>query len=76
MSAHNLGTHLEEMTISTPTTSGKAILWNDGAPAGGESGYAKGCIWVNCLGNSTTTRLYVNGGTNSSASWISITTQS
>ena len=72
MSAHNLGSQLEETSVVTSGTSGKAFVWESSAPAGGESGFAKGAIWINTAGSSTTTRIYINSGSNTSATWTSI----
>ncbi len=40
-------------------------------PAGSESGYDIGCIWINTSGT-VGTILYVNVGTGSSATWLNI----
>jgi hypothetical protein len=74
MSAHNLVSQLEEATVSTSGTSGRVLEWRHAAPAGGESGYAKGALWINTAATTTTTRIYINTGSNTSASWANFTT--
>jgi hypothetical protein len=74
MSAHNIVTQMEDGIVSTAGTNGKVLFWENAAPTNGVAGYATGCLWINTAGSSTTTRIYINGGTNASAAWKSITT--
>lgn len=73
MSAHNLGTQIEEARIVNSGTNGKFIDFVHAAPAGGETGFAKGALWINTAASSTTTRLYINTGSNTSATWANFT---
>jgi hypothetical protein len=74
MSAHNIVTQMEDGIVTTPGTSGKVLIWENAAPTDSVGGYARGCIWINTAGTTTTTRIYINGGTNTSSSWKAITT--
>lgn len=78
MSAHNLGTQIEDATTLTSASSGKIFNWAAAAPAGSEIGYAKGALWIvtGSSANSATTRLFINSGSSTSATWVSITTAS
>lgn len=78
MSAHNLAAQLEDARTITNASSGKILNWSDVAPAGSEVGFTKGALWV-VTGSSATsasTRLFINSGSSSSATWVSVTTAS
>lgn len=45
----------------------------DGVPVDGLKGYAKGAIYQNFLATSAATLLYVNSGTQTSSTWVSLT---
>ena len=76
MSAHNQISELSEAVGPTGigTSQGKCFAWFNGVPTASASGYAKGCLAINVAGSSTTTRLYINSGTNAAATWATFTT--
>lgn len=76
MSAHNTIDQLAEAVgpSNIGTSQGKCFAWFNGVPTASAPGYAKGCIAINVAATTTTTRIYVNSGTNTSATWASITT--
>lgn len=78
MSAHNAASQLEDSSIVTTASSGKVMNWSAAAPAGSEIGWVKGAIWVvtGSSANSGSTRLFINSGSSTSASWVAITTAS
>ena len=76
MSAHNTIDQIAEAVgpQGIGTSQGKCFAWFNGVPTASASGYAKGCIAINVAASTTTTRIYINSGTNASATWASITT--
>lgn len=76
MSAHNMISELSEAVgpTSIGTSQGKCFAWFNGVPTASAAGYAKGCLAVNVAASSTTTRLYINSGTNAAATWVTFTT--
>lgn len=75
MSSHNQISELAEAVGPTGigTSQGKCFAWFDGVPTASAAGYAKGCIAINIAATTTTTRLYINSGTNTSATWANFT---
>jgi hypothetical protein len=73
MSIHNTASQLMLSTIATPTTNGLLIVAGDGAPPASAAGYAKSCLYIRTDGSTGTTRLYINTGTNASATWSTFT---
>jgi hypothetical protein len=73
MSIHNAASDLSQSPVATSTTNGILFTFGDGAPPASASGYAKGCLYVRTDASSTTTRLYINSGTNTSATWSTFT---
>ena len=56
------------------TIPGVGILdaWGTGVPTAGASGYATGCTYKRIDGGADTA-LYINEGSNTSATWVAIT---
>lgn len=75
MSSHNQISELSEAVGPTGigTSQGKCFAWFNGVPTASAAGYAKGCIAINIAATTTTTRLYINSGTNTSATWANFT---
>ena len=75
MSAHNQITELSEAVGPTGigTSQGRCFAWFNGVPTASASGYAKGCIAVNVASTTASTRLYINSGSNTSATWVNFT---
>jgi hypothetical protein len=75
MSSHNQIAELSEAVGPTGigTSQGKCFAWFNGVPTASASGYAKGCIAINVAATTTSTRLYINSGTNASATWSNFT---
>jgi hypothetical protein len=75
MSAHNLISELSDAVgpTSIGTSQGKCFAWFNGVPTASAAGYAKGCIAINVAASTSSTRLYINSGTNASATWSSFT---
>lgn len=63
MSSHNHATDLERMSF----LGGTIFTIRTANPAGGESGYAPGCLWIASNGASST--FWINQGTLASADW-------
>ena len=76
MSAHNLISELSDAVgpNGIGTSQGKCFAWFAGVPTGSIAGYAKGCIAINTVATTTTSRLYINSGTNVSTTWVTFTT--
>lgn len=74
MSAHNLGSQIEDARVTTAGTSGKFLFIENSTPTDGAVGYARGCLWVNtAAGATTTTRFYINAGSETSSTWKAFT---
>lgn len=74
MSAHNLGTQIEDARITTSGTSGRFIAIENSTPTDATVGYARGCLWINTASTATTTtRFYINAGSETSATWKAFT---
>jgi hypothetical protein len=74
MSAHNLGSQIEDARITTAGTSGRFIAIENSTPTDSVAGYARGCLWINTNSSATTTtRLYINAGSETSTSWKAFT---
>lgn len=70
MSAHRLSNDLKEMTDTESLQignidkgDGAVFVRGEGVPDDDEAGYAPGCLYVNTLGETAVTILYVNTGT-------------
>lgn len=75
MSSHNQIAELSDAVGPTGigTQQGKCFAWFNGVPTGSVPGFAKGCIAINVAATTAATRLYINSGTNASATWSNFT---
>lgn len=74
MSAHNLGSQLDDAVIVNPQTTGRIMFHSTTTPTDGVAGFARGCLWVNTNSTATNaTRLYINAGSDTSATWKAFT---
>lgn len=57
--------------IAAITPAQQVIVVKKTTPTNTDKGYATGCIWINYTGG-VGTALYVNVGSNTSATWVNI----
>lgn len=76
MSSHNLQTQLVEtvsqVNVGAAGTKGKLFYYVAGVPTAALTKYATGCLAIDV----TNGKLYINTGTNASASWTVVGAQS